>query len=103
MKSLYINSVEPYSGKTAVCLSLGRYFQGRNLKVGYLKPVSTQPWRSPEGTLADEDAVFVHSSLGLSGDAVDSSSIIITSSTLRRLPNALVKEKIYCSLKVGPA
>jgi BioD-like phosphotransacetylase family protein len=51
--------------------------------VGYLKPVSTQPWRSPEGTLADEDAVFVHSSLGLSGDAVDSSSIIITSSTLR--------------------
>ncbi len=83
MKSLYITSVEPYSGKTAVCLSLGRYLQGRGLKVGYLKPVSTQPWRSPEGILADEDAVFVHSTLGLEGDAVASSPIIVTSTVLR--------------------
>lgn len=83
MKSLYITSVEPYSGKTAVCLSLGRYLQGRKLKVGYLKPVSTQPWRMPDGTLADEDAVFVHSALGLEGDAVDSSPIIVTPTTLR--------------------
>jgi BioD-like phosphotransacetylase family protein len=83
MKSLYITSVEPYSGKTAVCLSLGRYLQGRGFTVGYLKPVSTQPWRSPEGILADEDAVFVHSALGLVGDASASSPIIVTSSTLR--------------------
>ena len=83
MKSLYITSVEPYSGKTAVCLSLGRYLQGRGFKVGYLKPISTQPWRSPEGILADEDAVFVHSSLELDGDAIDASPIIITASTLR--------------------
>ena len=83
MKSLYITSVEPYSGKTAVCLSIGRYLQGRGLKVGYLKPVSTQPWRTPEGVLADEDAVFVHSALGLEGDAAQSSPIIVTSSALR--------------------
>jgi BioD-like phosphotransacetylase family protein len=83
MKSLYITSVEPYSGKTAVCLSLGRYLQGRGLEVGYLKPVSTQPWRTPSGSLADEDAVFVHSALGLAGDAADASPIIVTSSTLR--------------------
>lgn len=83
MKALYITSVEPYSGKTAVCLSLGRYLQERGLKVGYLKPVSTQPWRSPEGILADEDAVFVHNQLGLEGDAVDASPVIVTSSALR--------------------
>jgi BioD-like phosphotransacetylase family protein len=83
MKSLYITSVEPYSGKTAVCLSLGRYLQEEKLRVGYLKPVSTQPWRSPEGKLADEDAVFVHSALGLDGDATQASPIIITSSALR--------------------
>lgn len=83
MKSLYITSVEPYSGKTAVCLSLGRYMQGRGLNVGYLKPISTQPWRSPEGKLADEDAIFVHNVLGLEGDAFDSAPIIITPSTLR--------------------
>jgi BioD-like phosphotransacetylase family protein len=83
MKSLYITSVEPYSGKTAVCLSLGRYLQAQKFKVGYLKPVSTQPWRTPEGILADEDAVFVHSALGLEGDAAKSSPIIVTSSALR--------------------
>jgi BioD-like phosphotransacetylase family protein len=77
MKSLYITSVEPYSGKTAVCLSLGRYLQGRKLKVGYLKPVSTQPWRMPDGTLADEDAVFVHSALGLEGDAGAGKDILL--------------------------
>ena len=83
MKSLYITSVEPYSGKTAVCLSLGRYLQGKGHKVGYLKPVSTQPWRTPSGELADEDAVFVHSTLGLEGNPADASPIIITSATLR--------------------
>jgi BioD-like phosphotransacetylase family protein len=83
MKSLYITSVEPYSGKTAVCLSLGRYLQTQKFKVGYLKPVSTQPWRTPEGTLADEDAVFIHSTLGLEGDAAESSPIIVTPSALR--------------------
>ena len=83
MKSLYITSVEPYSGKTAVCLSLGRYLQGLGLNLGYLKPVSTQPWRSPSGILADEDAVFVHSVLRLEGDPADASPVIVTSSALR--------------------
>lgn len=84
MKALYITSVEPYSGKTAVCLSLGRYLQADGYKVGYLKPVSTQPWRTPEGKLADEDAVFVHNVLGLEGDPTEASPVIITSSTFRQ-------------------
>jgi len=68
MKALYITSVEPYSGKTAVCLALGQQMRSEGYKVGYLKPVSTQPWRTPQGKLADEDAVFVHSILGLDED-----------------------------------
>ena len=83
MKSLYITSVEPHSGKTAVCLALGQMMQADGYKVGYMKPVSTQPWRTPDGKLADEDAVFVHSSLGLDGDPIKASAIIITASTLR--------------------
>ena len=59
MNALYITSVEPYSGKTAVALALGRQLQSDNYEVGYLKPVSTQPWRTPQGKLADEDAVFI--------------------------------------------
>ena len=83
MKSLYITSVEPHSGKTAVCLTLGQQMQSDGFKVGYLKPVSTQPWRTPDGKLADEDAVFVHNALGLEGDPIKASPIIITASILR--------------------
>jgi dihydrofolate reductase len=57
--------------------------QSDGYKVGYMKPVSTQPWRTPDGKLADEDAVFVHSSLGLDGDPLKASTIIVTASALR--------------------
>lgn len=83
MKSLYITSVEPYSGKTAVCLALGHILQSDGYSVGYLKPVSTQPWRTPQGKLADEDAVFVHNSLSLEGDPLQAAPIIVTPTTLR--------------------
>jgi len=49
MAALYITSVEPYSGKTAVSLGLAKQLQSRGKKVGYLKPLSTQPWRRPDG------------------------------------------------------
>ena len=64
MKSLYVTSVERYSGKTAVCLGLGKRFQSDGYKVGYLKPLSLQPWMAG-GHLADEDAAFVKDALGL--------------------------------------
>ena len=65
MKAIYITSTEPYSGKSAVCLALGRKLQAKGLKIGYLKPVSTQPWRTSEGQLADEDAAFFCKMLNL--------------------------------------
>ena len=83
MESLYITSVSPYSGKTAVCLALGRRMQSDEYSVGYLKPVSTQPWRTPDGRIADEDAVFVHSSLSLKGDPIAASPVVVTPSVLR--------------------
>jgi BioD-like phosphotransacetylase family protein len=94
MKALYITSVEPYSGKTAVCLSLGRQIQAAGHKVGYLKPVSTQPWRTPEGKLADEDAVFVHNVLGLEGDPTETSPVIITPSTFRQRLKGLSEDDL---------
>jgi BioD-like phosphotransacetylase family protein len=94
MKSLYITSVEPYSGKTAVCLALGHILQGEDYKVGYLKPVSTQPWRTPEGKLADEDAVFVHRSLSLEGDPIEAAPIIVTPTTLRNKLKGLDEEDL---------
>ena len=34
MNALYVTSVEPYSGKTAVCLALGKQLQAKGKVVG---------------------------------------------------------------------
>jgi BioD-like phosphotransacetylase family protein len=85
MKALFVTSIEPYSGKTAVCLALGKRLQTDGHKVGYLKPVSTQPWRTPQGKLADEDAAFVQSALGLGTDPSGLSPVIVTPEMLSKL------------------
>ncbi len=82
MKSLYVTSVERYSGKTAVCLALGKKFQDDGYKVGYLKPLSLQPWRI-EGKIADEDAAFVIDVLKLNVDPVELSPVVVTPELLR--------------------
>jgi BioD-like phosphotransacetylase family protein len=64
MKSLYVTSVERYSGKTATCLALGKRLQADGYRVGYLKPLSLQPWRVAS-KVADEDAAFVKEVLEL--------------------------------------
>jgi BioD-like phosphotransacetylase family protein len=83
MKALYVTSVESYSGKTAFCLALGKHLQSKGLKLGYLKPLSTQPWRLPDGKLADEDATFVRATLQLEGDPQTLSPVVVTDRTLR--------------------
>jgi BioD-like phosphotransacetylase family protein len=83
MKALYITSVEQYSGKTALCLALGKQMQQDGYNIGYLKPMSTQPWRSPNGELADEDAIFVQKTLGLAPDLGALCPVIVTPSSLR--------------------
>jgi BioD-like phosphotransacetylase family protein len=83
MKAIYVTSTEPYSGKSAVCLALGRKLLEKGMKIGYLKPVSTQPWRTPEGQLADEDAAFFCKILNLEEDPSELSPVVITPSLLR--------------------
>lgn len=83
MKAIFVTSVEPYTGKSAVCLALGKKLQSQEFSVGYLKPLSTQPWRTADGKLADEDAAFVCAELGLSVHPAELSPLIVTSSTLR--------------------
>jgi BioD-like phosphotransacetylase family protein len=82
MKSLYITSVERYSGKTATCLALGKRFQAAGNKVGYLKPLSLQPWRVGD-MIADEDAAFVKEILGLQAQPWELSPVVVTSEFLR--------------------
>jgi uncharacterized protein len=82
MNSLYVTSVERYSGKTAACLAIGSHIQGEGRRVGYLKPVSLQPYRL-EGRVVDEDAAFVKQVLKLEAPAHELSPVVVTTDTLR--------------------
>lgn len=58
MTALYITSTEPFSGKTGLCVGLGRRFLADGFSVGYMKPVSLQA-KSVAGRAVDEDTEFV--------------------------------------------
>lgn len=77
MKSLYITGAERYSGKTATCLALGVRFQRDGYRVGYLKPLSLQPWRVGN-RITDEDAAFVKEVFNLSAESWELSPVVIT-------------------------
>jgi hypothetical protein len=93
MKSMYITSVERYSGKTAVCLALGRRFIADGHKVGYLKPLSLSPWRVA-GKLADEDAGFAKEVLGLEAQPWELSPVVVTPEFLRRRMSSPVESDL---------
>lgn len=77
MKSIYITSVGPHSGKTAFILALGKQLMAKSQKVGYFKPLSFQPWRIG-GKLADEDSAFVKEVLNLQTEPWDLCPVIVT-------------------------
>jgi BioD-like phosphotransacetylase family protein len=83
MKSLYITGAERYSGKTATCLALGVTLQKDGYKVGYLKPLSLQPWRIGN-RIADEDAAYVKQVLNLSAEPWELSPVVITNEFLHQ-------------------
>ncbi|OQY23377.1 MAG: hypothetical protein B6I34_04765, partial [Anaerolineaceae bacterium 4572_32.1] len=65
MRALYVTSTGIFSGKTALCVGLGRRMQQDGFEVGYMKPVSTIA-RRIKGRIVDEDALFMSEVLGLS-------------------------------------
>jgi len=83
MKTLYVTSVERFSGKTATCLALGLRLKKDGFQVGYLKPLSLQPWRIA-GRIADEDAAFVKDVLELDSESWELSPVVLTPEFLRQ-------------------
>lgn len=83
MKSLYITSVEPHSGKTAASLAIARRLQKEGHCVQYMKPLSLQPYRV-SGKLADEDAAFAREVLQLKAEPWELSPVVVTAETLRK-------------------
>ncbi len=70
MVTLYIASTESASGKTALCVGLGKRLQGEGFTVGYMKPVSLAA-RRLEGRVVDEDAEFIKKELQLQESVSD--------------------------------
>jgi len=64
MRTIYIASTDTASGKTALCLGLGKRLQSDGFSVGYIKPISLSAQRR-EGGVVDEDAVFIKKELQL--------------------------------------
>jgi len=83
MKALYVTSIQTFSGKTAVCLALGRKLQKNGHRVGYFKPLSAQPWEPVPGRTMDEDADFVRQALGLTESSQELVGATLTLSLLR--------------------
>lgn len=83
MKALYVTSIQTFSGKTAICLALGRRLQREGRRVGYFKPLSTQPWEPIPSRAVDEDADFVRRMLNLEESAQDLVGVVLTPSLLR--------------------
>ncbi len=64
MATLYVTSPETFSGKSALCVGLGKRFIRDGYRVGYMKPVSTNALRTG-GVCIDQDAEFMKHTFGL--------------------------------------
>jgi BioD-like phosphotransacetylase family protein len=98
MKSLYITSVRTYSGKTALSLGLGLRMQAAGLKVGYLKPMSTQPFEAG-GRVLDSDADFVRRTLGLEMPPWELSPVVVTAELLRQVMDGTLKRDLLADVE----
>lgn len=64
MKVLYITSTTTFSGKTALCIGLGKRLKRDGFTIGYMKPVSTMA-KKVAGRIVDEDAQFIKQAFDL--------------------------------------
>ena len=63
MENLYVASIEPYSGKTSLCLALGLHYKAKGLRIKYMKPIDVTGAKG--GRSAGLDAAFLRQQLGL--------------------------------------
>jgi BioD-like phosphotransacetylase family protein len=76
--------VDAYSGKTAISLVIGLLLKSQGKQVGYMKPLSFQPWRIGD-KICDEDAAFVREMLDLKEQPWDLSPVVLTTDLLSEL------------------
>ncbi|WP_094228888.1 phosphotransacetylase family protein [Methanolobus psychrotolerans] len=81
MASILISSSEEFSGKSSICMGLGKIFQASGLKVGYMKPVGNL-LIDVHGSLTDEDSEGIRKLLGIDDPAKYITPIHLTDSLI---------------------
>ncbi len=81
MASLLISSSEEYSGKSSICMGLGKIFQNKGYKIGYMKPVGNL-LIDVYGSLVDEDSENIRQLLGLEDSSEFITPIYLTDSLI---------------------
>ena len=77
MVPLFFISNQPFSGKSSMCVGVGKLFAEKGLKVGYMKPVGTLPTRVG-GIITDEDAQYISNILDVKEELEDICPIVLT-------------------------
>lgn len=101
MKALYITSIQRFSGKTAVCLALGRRLQREGYRVGYFKPLSTQSWEPTPGRALDEDADFVRRKLELKESPEELVGVVLTPKLAREMRCGCAERDLMAEVKAA--
>ncbi len=99
MIPLYIISIAPFSGKSAMCVGLGRKMQEDGVTVGYIKPVSPVG-KVFDGVLADEDAHFMKDVFSMAEPLSSISPIVLTSELVNSI---LAGKELDCVGRVKAA
>jgi len=84
METVLVISAETFSGKSAVCLTLGQRLRRDGYRVGYMKPLCMRAHRAEQETL-DEDTAFVKQTLELSEPVEQIAPLLVTPRLLEGL------------------
>lgn len=84
METVLVVSAETYSGKSALCLTLGQRLRRDGYRIGYMKPLCMRTHRAEQETV-DEDTAFVKQILELGEPVEQISPLLITPRLLEGL------------------
>jgi BioD-like phosphotransacetylase family protein len=90
MVNLQLASFAPNSGKSAICLALGRHYLAKGLRVRYMKPVSNMT--VVEGRKESWDAAFISEKLGAPVEPELLSPVLVTPENFEELTRIPLQE-----------
>ncbi len=83
MFPLFFISNKPFSGKSSMCVGVGKKLIEDGMKVGYMKPIGTLPIREG-GITTDEDAQYISDILNVGNDIANITPVVLTQQYVRQ-------------------